>query len=218
MITAGPTFEPLDKVRRLTNFSTGRLGTELANFLVRSGHEVILLRGEQATYPGPCSGPCIDTFTTTDHLLQLLQSLAGKGFGAVFHAAAVSDFRFGKVFARTVSGGFRELAGGKLSTRDGPLLAELQPTPKILRELRPLFPEALIAGWKYEVDGGPDTAQTSARAQLSDCKTNACILNGPAYGRGFGLMSAEGGLTHLPNANALFHALAGLLKSRENQP
>ena len=33
LVTAGPTFEPLDDVRRLTNFSTGRLGTELANFL-----------------------------------------------------------------------------------------------------------------------------------------------------------------------------------------
>ena len=33
IVTAGPTFEPLDDVRRLTNFSTGRLGTELANFL-----------------------------------------------------------------------------------------------------------------------------------------------------------------------------------------
>jgi len=33
IVTAGPTYEPLDDVRRLTNFSTGRLGTELANFL-----------------------------------------------------------------------------------------------------------------------------------------------------------------------------------------
>ena len=33
IVTAGPTYEPLDEVRRLTNFSTGRLGIELANFL-----------------------------------------------------------------------------------------------------------------------------------------------------------------------------------------
>ena len=34
IVTCGPTYEPLDEVRRLTNFSTGRLGTELANYLV----------------------------------------------------------------------------------------------------------------------------------------------------------------------------------------
>jgi phosphopantothenoylcysteine decarboxylase/phosphopantothenate--cysteine ligase len=38
IVTAGPTYEPLDDVRRLTNFSTGRLGTELANFLAARVH------------------------------------------------------------------------------------------------------------------------------------------------------------------------------------
>ena len=52
IVTAGPTFEPLDDVRRLTNFSTGRLGTELANFLAAHGHQVTLLIGESATYAG----------------------------------------------------------------------------------------------------------------------------------------------------------------------
>ena len=44
--------KPLDDVRRLTNFSTGRLGTELANFLAARGHHVTLLIGESATYAG----------------------------------------------------------------------------------------------------------------------------------------------------------------------
>ena len=48
LVTAGPTYETMDNVRRLTNFSTGRLGTELANFLAESGHNVTLLIGEQA--------------------------------------------------------------------------------------------------------------------------------------------------------------------------
>jgi phosphopantothenoylcysteine synthetase/decarboxylase len=40
IVTAGPTYEPLDEVRRLTNFSTGRLGTELANFINELGLDV----------------------------------------------------------------------------------------------------------------------------------------------------------------------------------
>ena len=52
IVTAGPTCEPLDDARRLTNFSTGRLGTELANFLVSRGHYVTQFMGQQATYIG----------------------------------------------------------------------------------------------------------------------------------------------------------------------
>ena len=52
IVTAGPTYEPLDQVRRLTNHSTGRLGSELTNYLTQCGHEVTLLIGEQATWRG----------------------------------------------------------------------------------------------------------------------------------------------------------------------
>ena len=52
LVTAGPTYEALDEVRRLTNFSTGRLGSELASFLAGHGHHVTLLIGQQATWRG----------------------------------------------------------------------------------------------------------------------------------------------------------------------
>nr|HPO44145.1 phosphopantothenoylcysteine decarboxylase [Verrucomicrobiota bacterium] len=68
VVTAGPTFEPLDAVRRLTNFSTGRLGSELADFLAARGHDVTLLRGEQATWRGEVRARRVQTFTTTADL------------------------------------------------------------------------------------------------------------------------------------------------------
>ena len=49
IVTAGPTYEPIDQVRRLTNHSTGQLGTGLAKRLADDGHEVTLLRGRSAT-------------------------------------------------------------------------------------------------------------------------------------------------------------------------
>src|SRR6478752_895156 len=52
IVTAGPTYEPLDQVRLMTNFSTGRLGSELATFLTDKGHRVTLLSGQQATWHG----------------------------------------------------------------------------------------------------------------------------------------------------------------------
>ncbi len=87
IVTAGPTFEPLDDVRRLTNFSTGRLGTELANFLTAQGHQVTLLIGESATYPGERKAGSVWQFSTTADLRAQLKSFSGKKVGAIFHAA-----------------------------------------------------------------------------------------------------------------------------------
>ena len=55
IVTAGPTVEPLDAVRRLTNHSTGTLGTQLANHLAGCGHDVLLLRSRTATAAPHCT-------------------------------------------------------------------------------------------------------------------------------------------------------------------
>ena len=117
IVTAGPTYEPLDEARRLTNFSTGRLGSELANYLSARGHETTLLIGQQATYHGERHARHVATFATTANLRAQLQALAGSAFAAVFHAAAVSDFAFGKIWRRSPQGELTELKRGKLSTR-----------------------------------------------------------------------------------------------------
>lgn len=213
LITAGPTYESLDDVRRLTNFSTGRLGTELAAFLTDRGHAVILLIGEQATWRGERRAESVEVFSTTTDLRDRMQRHAASGVGAIFHAAAVSDFTFGKVWEREDSGALRPLSGGKLSTRQGTLLAELIPTPKILSGLRDHHPRALIVGWKFEVDGGRAEVIAKAEAQLRDSRTDACVANGRAYGDGFGLVSGPGRCVHQADKEALFLSLARLVES-----
>jgi phosphopantothenoylcysteine decarboxylase/phosphopantothenate--cysteine ligase len=212
IVTAGPTYEPLDQMRRLTNASTGRLGIELANFLVGAGHEVTLFLGEMATWAGERRATTVRQFSTTQSLLTELQKLAGASIDAVFHAAAVSDFTFGKIYSRAADGKMIEVSAGKLSTREGGLLAELKPTPKIIAHLRDWFPKAVLVGWKYEVDGKRDDVIAKARAQIDECHTNACVANGPAYGLGFGLVAGESEeVKHLRSSQALFEALAELL-------
>ena len=149
IVTAGPTFEPLDDVRRLTNFSTGRLGTELANFLAAHGHNVTLLLGTMATHASERRAQQIKFFTTTADLRAKLKSFSGKKVDAIFHAAAVSDFAFGKMFTRDAAGKFKPFTPSKkISTRGGNLFVELVPTPKIIAELRGWFPQTKIVGWK----------------------------------------------------------------------
>jgi phosphopantothenate---cysteine ligase (CTP) len=206
LVTAGPSYEPLDEVRRLTNFSTGRLGSELVNFLAQRGHEVELLIGQQATWRGQRRAGKVETFTTTADLRERLRAYSGQGIEAVFHAAAVSDFGFGKIWVRSAQGELKEIKAGKISTRHGTLLAELAPTPKIIAELRAWFPKARLIGWKYEVEGDRAATIRLAQEQISKCLTDACVANGPAYGGGFGLVSATQ-VEHCADMPALFAAL-----------
>ena len=211
LVTAGPTYEPLDNVRRLTNFSSGRLGSELTNYLAAHGHSVTLLLGEHATHTCELKAAKCVRFSTTADLQEKLKQHAATGPDAVFHAAAVSDFGFGKVWLRSPEGELTVASSGKFSTRQGTLLAELVPTPKLLPELRSLFPDAKIVGWKFEVEGSHDSVIQKAEDQLTDCDTNACVANGPAYGSGFGLVTGVGQCTHFKDPVALFHSLEKLI-------
>lgn len=213
IVTVGPTFEPLDEVRRLTNFSTGRLGTELANFLVARGHKVILLAGETSTYSGERKAQRVEFFTTTADLRAKLKSFSGKKVDAIFHVAAVSDFLPGRIFTPNEAGKLVEIKSAKkISTRAGKLLVELVPTPKIIAELRGRFPRSKIVGWKFEADGKRADAVTAARKQIADCSTDLCVVNGPAYGEGFGLVQLKGGTAHLANPPVLFDALEKIVR------
>lgn len=211
VVTAGPTFETMDQVRRLTNFSTGRLGTELANFLTARGHAVTLLIGEQATYCGERKATRAKAFSTTKDLMEKLQALSKQDIGAVFHTAAVSDFTFGKIWVRSEKGELSEITAGKVSTRQGTLLAELVPTPKIIASLREWYPQAKLVGWKFEVDGDRAGALRAAENQMRECRTDACVVNGPAYGEGLGLLTRPGQCEPMAGPPALFAALAKLI-------
>jgi len=200
----------MDNVRRLTNFSTGRLGTELANHLVGAGHQVTLLIGEQATHCGERLAQRVQSFSTTASLLEKFRTLAGENVDAIFHAAAVSDYMFGQIWVRSATGELSEIKSEKIATRAGTLLAELVPTPKVITQLRDLFPRARLVGWKYEVEGDRSSVLAAAERQLQECRTDACVANGKAYGLGFGIVTGPGACAHHRDAQSLFKALAAL--------
>ncbi|HEX7654052.1 MAG TPA: phosphopantothenoylcysteine decarboxylase [Verrucomicrobiae bacterium] len=210
IVTAGPTFESLDDVRRLTNFSTGRLGTELANYLVAQGHQVTLLIGEAATWPGERRAQSVKSYTSTRDLRAKLKALSRRRIDVIFHAAAVSDYGFGRLYRQTAAGELQPFqATKKIATQGGKLLVELVPTPKIIAELRGWYPCTRIIGWKYEADGGRASALRAAKEQILRCHTDACVANGPAYGQGFSLVTTKN-RKHLGDSTQLFAALVKL--------
>src|SRR4051812_38172912 len=93
IVTCGPSFEPIDEVRRLTNFSTGELGMLLAGALEQKGVETICLRGVGSTYPINPGIHNVRPFATNSDLAAALRQLVGEvPCDVVFHAAALVDY------------------------------------------------------------------------------------------------------------------------------
>jgi len=200
IVTCGPSYEPVDEVRRLTNFSTGELGVLLANRLTADGHEVFCLKGEAATYTGVCTAQHLIPFSTNDDLLQKLQTIAQQGnIGAVLHCAALCDFKVRRV--QTAAG--EALTERKVSSRAGDLTIVLEPASKVISHLRPLFPQAQLIGWKYELDGTREDALSKGRKQIAENATDLCIVNGRAFGQSFGVIDGESSVAALNNKAAL---------------
>jgi len=183
IVTCGPSYEPIDQVRRLTNFSSGELGVMLSTDLARAGHEVFCLKGSGATHPGP-DKPCqISLFNTNDDLLKLLvQTAEAHTIGAVFHVAALCDYKVKQVADEQG----RTCDSPKIASRSGALTIQLEPATKVISQMRRLFPDSFIVGWKYELAGTQEEALSKAQRQLEDNAVDACVVNGAAYGSGFG--------------------------------
>ena len=188
IVTCGPSYEPIDEVRRITNFSTGELGILLANRLTRAGFDVLCFKGVGATCPLRVEGARTVSFTTNENLRAGLAAVEGRGeIVAVFHAAALSDYR-----VKTVqSSDGTVITSAKIPSRGGELTVTLEPALKLIGDLRALFPASKIVGWKYELNGTRDDALAAAARQIASAKTDACVVNGAAFGPGFGVCEPE---------------------------
>lgn len=195
-VTCGPSFEPIDEVRRITNFSTGEIGVHLQNALERAGAETICFRGAGATAARPRGD--VREFTTNASLPTSIQGLE-RAPDLIFHAAALSDF-----IVRAIEGA----CGAKLESRSGDVRLTLSPAPKLLPQFRSWFPNAVIVGWKYELDGDRGQALARGAAQIAEACTDACVVNGRAFGDGFGLLLPDERVETFPDKITLATALA----------
>jgi len=205
IITCGPAYAPIDQVRRITNFSSGKLGITLANAFARAGHEVICLKGEGSTCPLPLADSVKNvSFATNGDLIERFRELAAAGgVGAILQVAALCDYEVAEVTDQ--AGNVH--AESKIPSRAGELTLRLKPAPKVLPMLRDLFPTACLIGWKYELVGAREDAIAAGMRQLIDAQTNLCVVNGAAYGDGFGILDETGLARHVLAGEDLAEAL-----------
>lgn len=135
LITAGPTFEPIDPVRYLGNRSSGKMGFALAAAAVRQGATVDLVAGPVAL-PTPAGVARHDVETALE--MEAIVGRLAPAADIVVMAAAIADFR--PVVA----------AAEKLKKRDGVPDLKLVANPDLLAQLARLAPDALRVGFAAE--------------------------------------------------------------------
>lgn len=91
IVTAGPTYELLDPVRFIGNFSTGKMGIALAEALVEQGFDVTLICGPGVQYKAPIHVQRIDVVSALEMQEQVLQHFPSSEITIM--AAAVADYR-----------------------------------------------------------------------------------------------------------------------------
>jgi phosphopantothenoylcysteine decarboxylase / phosphopantothenate---cysteine ligase len=168
LVTAGPTREPLDPVRFLSNPSSGKMGYELAREAVARGAKVILVSGPTSLVP-PAGARTEFILTAAE-----MQAACLKAFpkvDIVVMAAAVSDIRFKDVRARKA---------GKADL--GPVLA-VERTPDILALLGgKKRPNQFLVGFAAETHD----ILAHARMKLAAKKADLMVANAVGEGKGFG--------------------------------
>ncbi|HVD70788.1 MAG TPA: bifunctional phosphopantothenoylcysteine decarboxylase/phosphopantothenate--cysteine ligase CoaBC [Actinomycetota bacterium] len=168
VVTAGPTYEPIDPVRFIGNHSSGKMGVAVAAEAIRRGATVHLILGPGTV--APPAGAQVVRIATAEQMREAVMRQADDT-DAIVMAAAVADFRP------------KDAATGKLKKDDGTPEVRLEPTPDILAELgeRPQRP--------YLVGFAAETSDVEAHGRAKLARKHADLLVANEVGRegtGFG--------------------------------
>jgi phosphopantothenoylcysteine decarboxylase / phosphopantothenate---cysteine ligase len=155
LVTSGPTREPIDPVRYLSNRSSGKMGHSVAAAALRRGAEVVLISGPTALKP-PAGAVYVPVQTAEEMREAALQHLGTAT--VVIKAAAVADYRVERPSATKIK------SGGK---RDGWSL-DLVPNPDILKELAQKKGGAFLVGFAAETNDVRAHAADKLRAKGID--------------------------------------------------
>lgn len=168
LITAGPTRQPIDDVRFLSNRSSGKMGAAMARVFRDAGWDITLLLGpvDSNVEASIGQGVRVRRFETVGEL----QSLLAEEFpqcDVLAMAAAVGDFQPVK-------------SRGKLSRSAGPIDLHLEPTTDVLAGLTATKRNDQFV-ITFAVQTGPrETIEAKARKKLAAKGADVVLLNTPA--------------------------------------
>lgn len=183
LITAGPTREPIDPVRYLSNRSSGRMGYALAEAARDAGHEVTLVSGPVSLEPP--RGVTIIPVITAEEMYHAVHEAMG-GIDVAILAAAVADYRP------------VQIADQKMKKSGKAITLELEPTRDILASLGAMIERRfLLVGFAAETERLAEYAQKKLRKKNCDLIV-ANLVSAP----GIGFDSTENEVTVFSRASA----------------
>ena len=165
LITAGPTWIPIDKVRVITNIFKGRLGIIIAKEAIKRKAKVTLLLGPGLiSFSQKISSHIkVVRFKFFKELFKLMKKeISSKKYDVVIHSAAVGDFEPIK---------FRH---GKISSREENLKLKLKPTLKIVDKIKKWDSSVFLV--KFKVEANLKKKELIKRAYKSMLISNADLM------------------------------------------
>ncbi len=170
LVTAGPTYERIDPVRFIGNFSTGKMGIALAESLAAKGASVTLVLGPTHLEAAHADVDTIRVESAQEMYDRCVDIFSGMDITIM--AAAVADYR-----PETV-------AGSKIKKQSDALSISLTKTPDILATLGSMKQDTqILAGFALETDGELEYA----RRKLKEKNADLIVLNSLRdEGAGFG--------------------------------
>ena len=153
LITAGPTQEPIDGVRYLSNRSSGKMGYALAEEAAARGAHVVLVSGP-VSLPPPSEVTLIPVRTALDMRQAVMDRLAEATI--VIKAAAVADYHIPNPPRH------------KMKKTAARLSLDLEPTPDILAELGTKKGDRLLIGFAAETDNMIEEARRKMQQKNCD--------------------------------------------------
>lgn len=170
LVTAGPTYEPIDPVRFIGNYASGKMGIAIAEELTRRGAEVHLVLGPSSIKPA-IAGVYVHKVQTAEEMFQVCQEEFKTSQLAVM-SAAVADYTP------------MEKAESKIKKTGGTLTIELTKTKDILKSLgEQKQPGQVLCGFALETTN----EREYALQKLSSKNADLIVLNSlNDEGAGFG--------------------------------
>jgi len=173
LITSGSTRGYIDAIRYITNTSTGKLGCEIAIEAMKYGAMVTYICGADSLFPvihgykdiKPLQLDLIEIETNDDLIKVLCGKLKGRRFDAIIHAMAVADY----VPARTKT--------NKMPSNKDEWMLKLVKTSKVISIIRSTWPEALLVGFKLEVNRTKENLIKIARQLLKKSGSDMIVAN-----------------------------------------
>jgi len=154
LITAGPTQEPIDPVRFITNLSSGKMGYALAKMARRRGAEVILITGPTSAALPRKDIEWVPVKTAEEMRKAVLAHW--KPCSVVIKAAAVADYRPKDVHSK------------KIKKKDASLSLDMERTADILAEIGKKKEKRILIGFAAETDDLIANAKKKLQAKNLD--------------------------------------------------